>query len=71
MGEAATASGLVGSDAAVVASEVGRMGEDMAGGSPGVLVVVGRTRRPLPPALLSGGSRSPTRSEPTLYWMDA
>ena len=71
IGEAATASGPAGSDAAVVASEVGRMGEDMAGGSPGVLVVVGRTRRPLPPALLSEGTNSPARSEPTLHWMDA
>ena len=71
MGEAATASGPAGSDAAVVASEVGRMGEYKAGGSLGILAVVGRTRRPSPLALLLGGSRSPMRSEPTLHWMDA
>ena len=58
MGEAATASGLVGSDAAVVASEVGRTGEDMASKSPGILAVVERTRRRSPLALLSRGSRS-------------
>ena len=71
MREAATASSLVGSDAAVVASEVGQTGEDTAGGSPGVLAVVGRTRRRSPPALLLGGSRSPVRGEPPLQWMDA
>ena len=71
MGEAATASGPAGSDAAVVASEVGCMGEDTTSGSLGILAVVGRTRRPSPPALLFGGSRSPARSELTLHWMDA
>ena len=71
MEEVAAASGPAGADAAVVAPEVGRMGEDTAGGSPGILVVVGRTRRPSPPALLSGGSRSPVQGEPPLHWMDA
>ena len=66
MGEAATASSPAGSDAAVVASEAGRTGEDMVGGSPGVLAVVERTRRRSSPALLSGGNRSPTRGKPPL-----
>ena len=43
----------------------------MVGGSSGVLAVVGRTRGRLPPALLSGGIRSPARGEPPLEWMDA
>ena len=71
MEEAAATLGSAGADAAVVAPEVGRMGEDTAGGSSGILAVVGRTHRPYPPALLLGGSRSPMRSEPTLHWMDA
>ena len=44
--------------------EVGLMEEDMAKGSSGVVMVVGRTRRELPLALLSGGSRSLTWGEP-------
>ena len=49
----------------------GRTEEDTAGGSSGILAVVGRTRRRSPPALLSGGIRSPTRGESWLQWMDA
>ena len=70
MGEATTTSSPVGSDAAVVASEVDGMGEDTADGPLGVLVVVGSTHRLSPPALLLGGSRSPAQSEPPLQWMD-
>ena len=51
--------------------EVGRMEEDMAGGSSGIMAVVERTRRRSPLALLSGGSCSPMRGEPLLQWMDA
>jgi len=47
------------------------MDKDMVGGSLGVVTVVGRTRREPPLALLSGGSRSPTRGEPPLQWMAA
>ena len=47
------------------------MEEDTAGGSPGVVAVVERTRRRSPPALLSGAIRSPARGEPPLQWMDA
>ena len=77
----------VGSDAAMVASkgvtqsvppatqatvlEVGRMEEDMTGGSPGIMAVVERTHRWSPPALLTRGSRSPVRGEPPLQWMAA
>ena len=43
-----------------VAPGVGWMEEDMARRSPGIMAVVGRTRRELPLALLLGGSRSPT-----------
>ena len=46
--------------------EVGRMEEDMGGGSLGVVAVVERTRRRSPPALLSGGSHSPTWGKPLL-----
>jgi len=42
------------------ALEVGLMKEDMAEGSSGIMMVVGRTKRELPLALLLGGSRSPT-----------
>ena len=49
--------------------EVGLMEEDMAGGSSGIMTVVGRTRRELPLALLSGGSRSPAWGEPPVQWM--
>ena len=52
--------------AQAMALEVGPMEEDMVGGSSGVVTVVGRTRRELPLALLSGGSRSPARGEPPL-----
>ena len=51
--------------------EVGRMEEDTAGGSPGVVAVVERTSRRLPLALLSGRSRSPTWGQPPLQWMAA
>ena len=71
MEEAAAMSGPAGADVAMVAPEVGQTGEDTAGGSPGILAVVGRTCRSSPPAPLSGGSRSPMRSEPSLHWMDA
>jgi len=69
----------VGSDTAVVASEgvaqsmppaihavaprAGRMEEDMVEESSVIMMVVGRTRREPPLALLSGGDRSPTRGE--------
>ncbi|XP_066341641.1 uncharacterized protein [Miscanthus floridulus] len=69
-----TTTSPTGSDVAMVASEgaaqsappaaqaaapkAGRMEEDMAEGSPGVVAVVERTRRMSPPALLSGGSSS-------------
>ena len=82
-----TTTSPVGSDATMVASEgvvqstppaaqaaapeAGRMEEDMAGGSPGVMAVVEMTRRRSYPALLSGGSRSPARGEPPLQWMAA
>ena len=49
----------------------GRMEEDMARGSPGVVAVVERTRRRSSPALLLGGSRSPAWDEPPLPWMAA
>ena len=84
---AATATSLVGSDAAMVASEgvaqswppaaqaaapeVGRMEEDTAGGSLGVMAVVERTRRRSSLGLLLEGSRSPARGEPLLQWMAA
>ena len=51
--------------------EAAQMEEDLVGGSSGVVAVVRRTRRESPPAPLSGGSRSPTRGEPPLQWMDA
>ena len=82
MGVAATATSPAGSDAAMVASEgvaqstppaaqataseVVRMEEDTAGGSPGTVAVVERTRRRSSLALLSRGSLSPTRGEPPL-----
>ena len=82
-----TATSPVGSDAAVVASEgvaqsappvaqaaaleVGRMEEDTAGRSPGVMAVVERTRRRSSLALLLGGNRSPMLGEPPLQWMAA
>ena len=70
MEEAAAASGPAGADAAVVASEVDRTGEDTAGGSPGILAVVGRTRRPSPPALLSGATIPLRRaSRRSIGWM--
>ena len=47
------------------------MEEDTAGGSSGVMAVVERTRRRSSPALLLGGSRSPTQGEPPLQWMAA
>ena len=42
-----------------VAPEAGRMEEDTAGGSSGIMAVVERTHRRSPLALLSGGSHSP------------
>jgi len=51
--------------------EVGRMEEDTAEGSLGVMAVVERTRRSLSLVLLSGSSRSPVWSEPPLQWMAA
>ena len=84
---AATAMSPTGSDTATMASEgaaqsappavqatasgVGRTEEDTAGGSPGILVVVERTRRRSPLALLSRGTCSPMRGKPPLQWMDA
>ena len=84
---AATATSPAGSNATMVASEgvaqsappvaqaaapeAGRMEEDMAGGSPGIVAVVERTRRRSSLVLLSGGSSSPTRGEPPLRWMAA
>ena len=47
------------------------MEEDPVGGSSGIVAVVRRTRRELPLAPLSGGSRSPARGEPPLQWMAA
>ena len=54
-----------------MALEAGQMEEDTAEGSPGIVVVVERTRRRSSPALLSGGSRSPARGESPLQWMAA
>ena len=51
--------------------EVGLMEEDMAEGSLVIMMVVGRTQREPPLALLSGGGHSPTRGEPPLQWMAA
>ena len=45
------------------------MEEDTAGGSLGVVVVVERTSRRSPLALLSMGSHSPMRGELPLQWM--
>ena len=83
----ATATSPVGLDAAMVASkgvaqsvppaaqaaapEMGQMEEGMDGGSLGAVAVVERTRRRSPPALLSGGSRSPMRGDLLLQWMAA
>ena len=47
------------------------MEEGPVGGSSGIVTVARRTRRESPLALLSGGSRSPTRGEPLLQWMAA
>ena len=57
--------------AQATAPEAGQMEEDMAGGSPGIVAVVERTRRRSSPALLLGGSRSPAQGEPSLQWMAA
>ena len=46
------------------------MEEDTAKGSPNAVVVVERTSEGLPSALVSGGSRSPTRGESPLHWTD-
>ena len=43
----------------------------MAGGSSVVMMVVGRTQREPPLALLSRGGRSSVRGEPSLQWMAA
>ena len=56
--------------AQATAPEVGRTEGDMAGGSSGVVAVVERASGGLPSALMSGGSRSPTRGEQLLQWMD-
>ena len=45
--------------------EVGQTEGDTAGGSPGVVGVVERISGGLPSALMSGGSCSPTRGEPS------
>ena len=47
-----------------VALEAAQMEEDPVRGSLGVVATVQRTRRESPPALLSGGSRSPAWGEP-------
>ena len=54
-----------------MASGASRTEEDTARESLGILAMVERTRRRSPPALLLGGSCSPTRGEPPLQWMDA
>ena len=56
--------------AQAAAPEVGRMKEDTAEGSPGVAAVVERTSGGLPSGLVPSDSRSPTRGEPPLHWMD-
>ena len=42
----------------------------MAGGTTGIVAVVERTSGGLPTGLVPGGSRSPTRGEPPLHWME-
>ena len=49
-----------------VALEAAQMEEDPVGGSSSIMAVVRRTRRELPLAPLSGGSRSPTWGVPPL-----
>ena len=56
--------------AQVTVPDMGWMEGDMAEGSPGVMAVVERTIRGSPLALMSWGSRSPTRGESLLQWMD-
>ena len=51
-------------------SKVGRMVEDMAGGTAGIMAVVERTRWGLPSALVLGGCRSPAWGVSPLHWMD-
>ena len=51
-------------------SEAGQTEEDMAGGSPSIVAVVEWTSKGSPSAVVSGGSRSPTRGELLLQWMD-
>ena len=46
------------------------MEEDTARGTTGIVVVVERTSGELPSGLVPGGSRSPTRGDPPLHWMD-
>ena len=53
--------------AQAAAPEVGRMEEDTAGGTEGIVAVVERTSGRLPLGLVPGGSRSPTRGEPPLH----
>ena len=53
-----------------MALEAGQMEEDTAEGSPGVVVVVERTSRGLPLALMLRGSCSPAWVESLLQWMD-
>ena len=80
------ATSSAGSDTTMVASEgvaqsappavqaaapgAGRMEEDTARGTAGVVAVVERTNRGLPSGLVPGHSRSPARGEPPLHWMD-
>ena len=54
-----------------MAPGAGRMEEDVARGSVGVMTVMGRTRREPPLGLLSGGSRSPARGKLPVQWMAA
>ena len=54
-----------------MAPGVGRMEEDVAGGSSGIVTVVGRNIREPPLALLLGGSSSPAWGEPPVQWMAA
>ena len=54
-----------------MALEAAQMEEGPIKGSTSAAVVPHRVRREPPPTPLSGGSRSPTRSEPPLQWMAA
>ena len=52
------------------APEAGWTGEDTVRGSLGIVAVVERASGGSPSALVLGGSRSPTRGESLLQWMD-